>query len=736
MKRIRIELTGCLQGVGFRPAVYRIAQQKQLSGYVKNTAEGVTIEIQGKQADHFLKELQQQLPPLAVINDYVIRKINLQDEKEFIIQSSDAGDATTIINPDSCICFDCLNELFDKSSRFYCYPFLNCSHCGPRYSIAKHLPYDRQQTAMAKFTMCAQCHAEYHNPENRRYHAQATACNQCGPQLSQSLKEISEYIQQGKIVALKGLGGYQLICDATNLPAIKLLRERKQRAAKPFALMCLNIASAQQHLQLNNKECELLENWQRPIVLVMKKQNCLPEIIAPGLNQLGVMLAYTPLHYLLFHYLLAQPETTDWLTAANSCVLVVTSANISGEPLLIDDQQAQQKLANIADLIVSYDRDIVTRVDDSVIKMIGEKPVIIRRARGYTPQAIKLAHAIPTTLALGGHLKNTVCITRGDEAFLSQHIGDLDNRETINFYHETINHLLDFLAVQPERIACDQHPDFYSSHYAEDFNLPIYRVQHHHAHLAATIAEYHLQQAVLGLALDGYGYGADGNAWGGELMLLDNYQYQHLGQLQNLFLPGGDRAAVETWRMGLSVLAELGDPEKLMTRFSGITSVDVVAQQIKGKNIYQRTSSCGRLFDAVSALLGVCVVNDYEGQAAMWLESLVSDIKILENSWTIDQYGLNLLPLLEKLLYCDAKSGAELFHGTLAMALTDWLYYWSQQLGVTVCVLSGGCFANKILCEELLKQARQRNLQLYLAQQAPVNDAGIALGQAWISANL
>lgn len=734
MKRLQLELTGIIQGVGFRPCVYRIAQQCQLTGWVKNTADGVVIEVQGLQAETFYPELLKQLPVLAQIIDYKVTEMSTKPEQSFQIHSSEAGKANTMINPDVCICDECLYELFDKQSRFYYYPFLNCTDCGPRYSIVNHLPYDRQQTTMNKFSFCRRCENDYADVNNRRYHAQPSACHDCGPQLSSSLEEINEAIKQGRIVALKGLGGYQLILDATNEHAVELLRERKQRSAKPFAVMCLNTASAKQWAAMDGTEEQLLSSWQRPIVLARQKQNSLSEAIAPGLNQLGIMLPSTPLHYLLFHSLLGKPDNESWLHQENKLILIVTSANISGEPLITDDQQALQELTNIADITVDYNRDIVTRVDDSVVKVIAGSTVFIRRARAYTPQAIQLAREVPCTLALGGHLKATICITRGDQAYLSQHIGDMTNRKTLDFYHETTEHLLEFLAVQPERIACDQHPDFYTSQLAQDFQRPVYKIQHHHAHLGAVVAEHQLNQPVLGLALDGYGYGEQGNAWGGELLLLQQHQYQHLGQLQSLSLLGGDRAAGEPWRMAASLLAALGKADSVEQRFQHINAASTLVEQLNSNHGFAATSSCGRWFDAISALLGVCDINQYEGQAAMMLESLVKTPRTFPQVWQITDSGLDLLPLANHLLDCEPGVGADYFHGTLASALMDWLMHWSENTQIQQVVLSGGCFINRILTEELFRQAKQTNLRLYLPRQAPINDAGIALGQAWLAA--
>jgi len=447
---------------------------------------------------------------------------------------------------------------------------------------------------------------------------------------------------------------------------------------------------------------------------------------------LGIMLPYTPLHYLLFHALLGFPEDHGWLQKKQSLAFIVTSANVHEDPMIIDDDAAKQALSQITDVIVSHNRCIVTRMDDSVLRVINELPCFIRRARGYMPTAIKLARAIPPTLALGGYLKNTFCITRNDEAFLSQHIGDLKNQASRDFFDDSLRHLLKFLDVKPERIAHDMHPDFYTTRLAHEYDLPRISVQHHHAHLAAVAAEYQLQEPALGLALDGHGYGLDSANWGGELFLWEQTQIKRLSHLKPLALPGGDKAAHEPWRMGASVLYSLGFAKEITQKFSEQPHAALLAHMLAHNINSPYSSSCGRLFDAAAALLGIHTTAQYEGQAAMKLESLVTTPQIMQNGWQINEQGLSLLPVLAKLLETDSKTGANLFHGTLIAALTDWINHWSDITQIKTVLLSGGCFLNKILAEGLIKNLATLNFAVFFPKQAPPNDGGIALGQAWM----
>lgn len=731
---LRITITGQVQGVGFRPHVYRIATRMGLRGWVQNTAAGVMIEIQGPSHDDFIPQLQASLPPLAKIKTIKTRPITLcHHEPYFQIIASKPGQARSIIAPDTCICADCLNELFDPQSHYYGYPFLNCTQCGPRLSLTRKLPYDRAHTAMDAFPLCEHCYQEYSDPSNRRYHAQPTACSHCGPQLSASIDTIVTALRAGKIIAIKGLGGYQLICDARQESALLTLRQRKNREQKPFALMLVNHQSAAEIVDGVVEAQSLLMGPARPIVLLKQRDQTLPQAIAPGLSHLGVMLPSTPLHYLIFHGLAGYPQGLQWLDAVSPDILIVTSANLSGQPLIIDDESAQKELSAIADLILSYNRSIITRVDDSVVRIINNKPSFIRRARGFVPEPIKLAFSIPATLALGGHLKNTFCITRDDEAFVSQHIGSLTNKATLDFLHESLNHWLRFLDLKLEQIACDLHPDFYTTELAQEFNLPIHAVQHHHAHIAAVAAEHHILKPALGLALDGYGYGTDGSAWGGELLLLGQSHMQRLGSLLPLALPGGDSASREPWRMAAAMLHRLGRNDEILHRFPHQAQAPLLANLLKTQFRLPLTSSCGRWFDAASALLGLNLVSDYESQAAQRLESLVTELEVLPQGWCIENNQFNMLATFEHLLGLDPIKGANLFHGTLVAGLAQWLLSWAKKLSIDSILLSGGCFLNKVLSEGLYQQLSDQGLTVYFSQAVPPNDGGLSLGQAWVA---
>lgn len=736
LSRLQVIINGQIQGVGFRPHVYRIAQKLQLTGWVQNNSEGVLIEVQGLATSLFIETLLSSLPSLAKVDRIEsTHKTLIHDETDFQIIASQSGLSRTMISPDVGPCNDCLKELFDPQSRYYRYPFLNCTQCGPRLTITYNVPYDRHQTAMNEFPLCHVCQRDYANPENRRYHAQPTACSACGPQLSSSIQDIVLALRKGQIVALKGIGGYQLLCDATNEKAILTLRQRKNREAKPFALMVANTQSADMLVEVSHQEKELLNSSSRPIVLLKKKSMVLPDSIAPQLNYLGIMLPSSPLHYLLFNELSGSPDGVAWLKQALPFVLVATSANRGGHPLIIEDEAAQKELTPIADLIVSYNRKIIARVDDSVIRVTNHKPVFIRRARGYSPQSIPLAKEIPSTLALGGHLKNTFCITRGKEAFVSQHIGSLTNKATIEFFHESLESWIRLLDVKIERIACDLHPNFYTSKLAHELNLPVVAVQHHHAHLAAVAAEHHISGPVLGLALDGYGYGQDGSAWGGELMLLEKNNVQRLGCLHPIPQPGGEKAVLEPWRMAVSILHVLGNTAQFTPLLTDSVTLSNLNTLLKSKMPLPMTSSCGRLFDAASALLGVNTYSKFEGQAAMQLESLASKTVALPHGWSINTSGLNILPVFNHLLHTQPEQGANLFHGTLITGLLEWILHWSAILSIRMILLSGGCFLNKILTEELVNQLTHHGIHAYLPQHLPPNDGGISLGQAWIAGN-
>ncbi|BAI75495.1 hydrogenase maturation protein (plasmid) [Azospirillum sp. B510] len=737
-ERLRIRVRGRVQGVGFRPHVHALARRFGLTGWVLNDPQGVLIEIQGPAIAAFQAALTAEAPPLARIDGIeCVTVAQIPEDGGFVIRHSEPGGAiATGIGPDASVCPACLAELFDPANRRYRYAFLNCTHCGPRYTITRRLPYDRPQTAMAGFRLCPDCLSEYRDPADRRFHAQPTACPVCGPRLSHPPEDILAALRDGRIVAIKGLGGFHLACDATRADAVERLRRVKQRNGKPFALMVANTESAARHVHMDGDERSLLDGVARPITLLRRRVNA-PELapdIAPGLAWLGVMLPYTPLHYLLFHEAAGRPDGTGWLNEAQDLTLVMTSANPGGEPLAIGNAEARERLTGIADLIVDHDRDIVIRADDSVVRKLAGAPAFLRRGRGHVPEPIRLGRPVPPVLAVGGHLKMTICVTRGDEAFLSQHIGDLDNAATLGFLEETVTHLLHILGVEPVAVAHDKHPDFQSTRFAERTGLPAVAVQHHHAHVAAVMAEHRIDGPALGLALDGFGLGEGGGSWGGEMLLVDGGRAERLGSLARLAQPGGDVAARQPWRMAASALVRMGRADEIVPRFAGLGPAEGVRRMIERGINAPPTSSCGRWFDAACGLLGVRAVAGFEGEAPMTLESLVRRPHVAEGAWRIKDGKLDLTPLLERLLAAaDAVEGAELFHGTLAAALVDWTLPVLRSRDLDRVVLSGGCLMNAVLAEELVAGFRAASIEPLLPRLAPANDGGLSLGQAWVA---
>lgn len=758
--RHRIAVRGQVQGVGFRPYVFRLAGELGLRGWVRNCGEGVEIELQGPATalQTFAARLGNEAPPLASIA--AIEQLTaplVTAPPPFFIATSHADATRTSAVPDAAVCGECLAELFGPGDRRYRYPFINCVCCGPRFTIACILPFDRVNTSMATFMQCPACRQEYQNPADRRFHAQANACSQCGPlpsfhnaegadlTVSDVVASAVEAIRGGNIVALKGLGGFHLLCDARNGEAVARLRVRKGREAKPFAVMAANAFSLSPWMRLGEEERRLLESPARPIVLLEKTTDCdhtLPGV-APGIGRLGAMLPYTPLHYLMFHEAAGRPAGTVWLQQLQTLLLVCTSGNVGGEPLVIDNQEALARLRGIADFFVVHNREIQQRCDDSVMKIMNRAPLFVRRARGFVPQPIKLARSGPALLAFGGDLKNTLCLTRGDEAFISQHNGDLDNAAARRALEETLVRFMQTLNISPDCVVHDRHPDFFSSRlarrYAAERNLPCLSVQHHHAHIAAVMAEHGLDGPVLGVALDGLGWGDDGSLWGGELLRVEGVDCRRLGHLYSLALPGGDRAAREPWRMAASALQALGRSDEIKRRFPH-PGAEIVIQMLEKRVNAPLTSSAGRCFDAAAGLLGVADRSSYEGQAAMLLETLAmrhGPVLPDRDGYGVEQDGvLNLLPLLARLAQeQDIAYGAALFHATLVAALNEWVQRGAAREGVRDVVLGGGCFMNGILSKGLCDGLQAAGLNVYIAQQVPPNDGGLSLGQAWVAIN-
>jgi len=756
--RRQLRVRGRVQGVGFRPFVYRLATDLGLSGWVRNDAGGVTMEVQGEpRAFHcFLTALRDQAPPLAWIERIEAQELAVQKGSyAFRIEQSVAGIVDTGIPADAVVCEDCLAELFHPADRRYRYPFINCMHCGPRFTIVRALPYDRHNTAMAPFDLCAQCQREYELPSDRRFHAEPQACAACGPQLAlwdatgtpdcvpDVIAGTWQRLNDGAIVAIKGLGGFHLVCDAGNRDAVRRLRQSKGRFNKPLALMVANTASLDGIAHVNEEEKERLTAKDRPIVLLRKKSHCDDRFpgAAPGLGRIGVMLPYTPIHYLLFHEAAGHPQGSRWWQEYVAPVFVCTSANRGNEPIAIANEEVVARLRGLADAFVVHNREILARCDDSVVRVDSVGPTFVRRGRGRAPEAIGLSAAGPSVLAVGGMQKDTICLTRHDEAFLSPHIGDLDSRASYEAFEETIARLMEVLGIEPERVAHDLHPDYPSTLFAEQFaakrGLPCVPVQHHHAHIAAVVAEHGLAGPVLGVALDGAGYGGALEIWGGELLLLDGAAFTRLGSLGTLRLPGGDRAAREPWRMAAASLHALGCDWDIVHRFKE-PGAAIVAQMLKQGFHAPLTSSAGRLFDAAAGLLGVCLYADYEGQAAMMLEGMAEqhgEAGALTDGYEFNQgNGLSFLPLLDFLRTCeDPFLGAAVFHATLVAGMMDWVMRAGDETGVRQVAFGGGCLINGILRTGLHKGLGGLGMETHSADLVPPNDGGLCLGQAWVA---
>lgn len=733
VNRLRVTVDGLLQGVGFRPFITRLAAQLELTGWVANQGSGALLEIQGTRVADFEPLLITSLPAhmlLREISSEVIKPI--ADETEFLIKKSLDNKFITEFVPDLGICNDCIKELFDSSSNYYLYPFINCIACGPRYSITKQLPYDRHQTTLHEFVMCNRCQQEYQDPLNRRYHAQPIACTECGPSFEKPLDEIAKLIKANEIIALKALGGYQLICDAFSSEAIIRLRHAKNRPYKPLALMLPNIETIKYYYHCSEQEAKTLLSPERPIVL-LKIKKTINNTIAPGLNYHGVMLPYTGIHYLLFYFILKQPKGHHWHKQLQTSALIVTSGNLPGAALITEDTQAKKQLSTIASDVIAHNRKIYLPVDDSIIKYINTKPQLIRRARGFVPNIIKLKKKTAPMLALGCHLKNTLAFSEGHNAYVSQYLGTLDNASTIDYLHQCLKHFQKFFNLKITHVVHDAHPDIYTTKLANTLDYPTIAVQHHHAHVASVMAEHQLDEPVLGWALDGFGYAEPRQAWGGELLLIDGAHAKPLLSLKPYPLPGGDLAAKQPWRMALSLLSDLKHNELLDGYSSKGSLYKNIIERLKAEQYDFRSSACGRYFDAASALLNVCDTNSYEGEAAMRLEALVTKPSILANGWAIKNSKLDFSSLWQKLCYASAREGANLFHGTLAAALAESAIMQLQALGLNKLILTGGCTQNKTLIESMLDYFKKAAVTVYMPQQLPANDGGLCLGQLWVA---
>jgi hydrogenase maturation protein HypF len=765
---VKLLITGAVQGVGLRPTIYRIASTMGLSGWVKNTAGGVEIMLSTSNPNNFLTALQQALPQGAYLESITWENCTLTPVKNYfqILPSNKNQKNSSQIPADSRICNACLSEIFDPHSRFFLYPFTSCAQCGPRYTLINTLPYDRFNTSMAKFKFCFTCLKEYNDPNSRRYHAETSSCPQCGPSFfatypaiinpaklgyakphgDNQLQQAATYIQAGKIVALKAIGGYILIADPYNEQAIATLRARKQRKAKPFALMALNTRSIQHNFAtVSVSEANLLESPAAPIVILKQKPNGLSKNIAPGLNRLGFMLAYNPIFYLLFYYLLDKPTQNSWLLKPHKLALLVTSANLSGGSIIADDKQAITHLKTIADYIIAHNREIVMPCDDSVAMLIGNKQTLIRRSRGYAPKPYPLSCTLPEVLALGGHLKNTICYIRDNQAYLSQYLGTMDNPDSINYLHKVIHHYKKIFDFKPNLIISDLHPDFYSTELAPSFGIDYIQLQHHHAHLCAVVAATNnisnqsAQEPILGCILDGYGYGLQGEALGGELILIDQttLSFTTLAQLPLLTVPGGDIAEKEPWRIAIGICVDyaLAIPNYLLQAPQAMHLSKLIQQKF-----FLRSTSLGRLFSGIAALLNITLSSDYEAQPALLMESLVTNPCVDLTTICFKPDGTpDFAPLIHKIYQIGVNKGnthhaVNVFYGSLAVLVEQWIVFHASLWGVKQIALSGGCWHSRYLLHWLQKKFQDSPFKLLIPPNLPCGDECISLGQAWYGA--
>ncbi len=748
-KRRRFQIQGIVHGVGFRPFVFNLAHRWKLGGWVLNDSFGVVIEAEGSAdaLDGFEEALRTRPPVLAQIVSLEVQEIPPRQETRFHIrESTRQARKFTLISPDISVCDDCRQELFDPADRRFRYPFINCTNCGPRYSIIRDIPYDRPNTTMASFPMCEDCRREYEDPHNRRFHAQPNACPRCGPRVwlvdarrqrvpGDPIEETIARLKEGHIVAIKGLGGFHLAVDATNQAAVERLRRRKHRYEKPLALMSDSLQKIAAFAHLNDAEREILTSPQRPICLLPKRHpNPIAPAVSPDNHYFGVMLPYTPLHYLL-------------LREGDFLALVMTSGNISESPIIADNEAIFRQLGEVGDFFLLHDRDIYQRIDDSVVRLVDGRISYIRRARGFVPLPVMVKKELPSVLAVGGELKNTICLNKGRFFFLSQHLGDLKNLETLEFFEQSIVHLQKILEIHPRAIAHDLHPDYLSTRWAQEQSLELIGIQHHHAHIAACMAEKGLTGEVIGFSFDGTGYGPDGTVWGGEVLIASEMDYRRVAYFDRVALPGGDRAVYEPWRMAVAYSCESGLPLEAPRYFPDVRAEEARLVEIAlERNLNAPlTSSCGRLFDAVAALVGLRHRVGYEGQAAMQLEASIRPEHRRDNRFypfaLREQTGgwvLDWRPLFAA-LFRDLKAGVDpgevswRFHFGLVKILLTLAHTIREQFRLQRVVLSGGCFQNKILTETLSRHLREAGFEVYYHTAVPPNDGGIALGQAYIA---
>lgn len=747
MKKLRkvILVEGIVQGVGFRPFVYKLAADFNLKGWVNNTSLGVIVDIEGREEQvlSFIEMLKNNTPSLAKVSNITINSKELIGYQTFEIKfSEEEENISTLISPDISICDDCKEEIFDVKNRRYRYAFTNCTNCGPRFSIIKKLPYDRKTTTMEAFKMCPQCKKEYTNPLDRRFHAQPNACPECGPQLclvdnknqkidtKDSIKEAIALIKEGKILAIKGIGGFHLVCDGRNYEAIKLLRDRKKRPYKPMAVMVKDLEVAKKHCYLSKREEKVILSNKRPIVILKRRLEIqLPDNLAPYNKTLGVMLPYTPLHYLLFD------EGIE--------ILVMTSANISGEPMIYKNEEALERLNNIVDYFLIHNRDIYLPIDDSVTRVSLKDERIIRVARGYSPITVNMKDS-GRILACGSHLKNTLAISKEDNIFISQYIGDMENEKTYNSFERNLNNFKQIYKIEPEIIAYDLHPDYWSNDLVNNFKGKRVAVQHHHAHIASCMAENNINEKVIGVAYDGTGYGDDGNIWGGEFLICNLQEYKRVGHLNYFSLPGGESAIKEPWKIALSKLyktygEEIYDylPEDLNNK-----KTKLILTMIKNNINCPLTSSMGRLFDSIAALLGFNRRVTFEGEAAIFLENISDKTRVESYKYEInkinEKYIIDTDNIIKGIIN-DIKSniGKEViaikFHNSIINCTVEMCKKIREESNINAVALSGGVFQNIILFEGIYNGLISEGFEVFTHKKIPCNDSGISFGQLMVA---
>ena len=763
--RLRLSVRGAVQGVGFRPFIYRLATELGLTGWVQNSAQGVFIEVEGSQPrlNEFLLRIEGEQPPRAFIQSLEPVWLDAAGYAGFEVRPSDeSGEKTALAPPDIAVCAECLREIFDPANRRHLYPFTNCANCGPRFTIIEALPYDRAHTTMRSFAMCGECRAEYEDPRSRRFHAQPNACPRCGPQLElwdrdgkalsshhQALLAAANAIREGKIVALKGLGGFHLLVDARNAEAALRLRERKLRAEKPFALMYPALELVREHCEVSPLEARLLRSPESPIVLLRRRaldggrRDDIAHPVAPGNPYLGVMLPYTPLHHLLMTQL-AWP-------------VVATSGNLSDEPICTDEREALERLGRIADLFLAHNRPIARHVDDSIVRVMLGRELVLRRARGYAPLPVRIKTWLSTqpavrTLAVGAHLKNTVALNVGDGVFISQHLGDLETPQAVDAFQRAIASFTELYDAPPAMVACDAHPDYHSTGFARNSGLPTVSVQHHYAHILSCMAENQLEGSVLGVAWDGTGYGLDGTIWGGEFLKVADDSFQRVAHLRAFRLPGSERAVREPRRAALGLLHEIfGGGLFEMKELAPVKAfkpaeLGILRGMLERKINAPVTSSAGRLFDAVAAIIGLRQQASFEGQAAMELEFAISgartdevyDFRIKAQTDNSPSAIVVDWEPMARAVIADTQCGlaadriAAKFHNTLA----EMMVAVAHRVGEERVALSGGCFQNKYLTERVFKRLTAEGFRVYFHQRIPPNDGGLALGQVMAALRL